>query len=466
MKPTRSKMAVAALVGGVTLACASQASDAPPVHVPVGQPRAADKAFVDWARAHAVPLRTLDGKRDAIDPGALKRVVGKARVVALGEPAHGAHEPLAFRNQIFQSLVEHSGFTAIALESGFSEARRVNDFVMGGPGDAQEIARTGLTWGFGTYSENVELLRWLRQYNDDPVHTSKVKFYGIDVSGGDTNGRLSTARIALEDVLTYLSRVAPESSRRARNGVAPYIEKFTHEGYVALSPNERAKLDAAVDDLISILESDRQNIVAASSAADYAWAHRNALVARQIAQMFRAWPAETPGDAPTPGLYKAVEARDASMADNVQWILDQEGPSGRVLVFAHNAHVMNAPVRGGMWDVYPTPPRAMGQYLRAAFGADMLIVGVSSAANGNGVAVEDQNAGSLDIALMRTRLARFALDLRDARHIPAVSAFLSQPQSMRANYTTALSLTPQEAFDVLVSIDQLTPAGSVRLRAD
>lgn len=28
-------------------------------------------------------------------------LVGSARIVALGEPAHGAHEPLAFRNQLF-----------------------------------------------------------------------------------------------------------------------------------------------------------------------------------------------------------------------------------------------------------------------------------------------------------------------------------------------------------------------------
>lgn len=446
MKPTRSR--IAALVGALTLACASQAND----------------AFVDWSRAHATALRTLDGKQDAIDADVLRRVFGKARVVALGEPAHGAHEPLALRNRLFQNLVEQLGFTAIALESGLSESRRVNDFVMGGPGDAQQIAHAGLTWGFGDYGENVELLRWLRQYNEDAAHTRKVKFYGIDLSGGDSNGQLSAARIALEDALTYLSRVAPESSRRARRAAEPFLARFTHEGYVALSPDERAQLDVAIDDLIAIFEKDRQSFIAASSSADCEWAYRNAIVARQIAQMFRAWPADTPGDAPTPGLYKAVEARDAAMADNVRWVLEREGPAGRVLVFAHNAHVMNAPVRGGIWDVYPKPLTTAGQHLRATMRDDLLIIGTSSAKNGAGLPAATGAATSVDTALAGVGLPEFLLDLREARHSPAAAAWLDQPQSMRANFTTELSLTPQDAFDVLVFVDRLTPVDLSRRR--
>lgn len=431
-----------------------QANDAPPV------PDAATESFVDWARARAISLRAVDGKQDAIDVDTLRRVVGKARVVALGEPAHGAHEPLAFRNRLFQSLVEQLGFTAIALESGFSEARRANDFVMGGPGDAQDIARAALTWGFGAYGENVELLRWIRRYNENPARTSKVKFYGIDLSGGDRNGRFSNARVALQDALTYLFRVAHEASRPARSGAESFIEKFTHEGYVALSASEQAQSAAMIDDLIATFERERRSFVAASSADDYEWAYRNLIVARHIAQMFRVWPPGTPGDAPSPGLYKAVEARDAAMADNVQWVLEREGAAGRVLVFAHNAHVMNAPIRGGIWNAYPKPLTPAGQHLRAALGNDLLVIGTSSATNSAGLPTASGSPDSVGATLARVRLPQFTLDLREARHSPAAAAWLHQPQSMRANFTTELSLSPQDAFDVLLFIHRLTPAGS------
>ena len=65
--------------------------------------------------------RQVEANGDATDLIPLKSLVGAARVVALGEPTHGAHEPLAFRNRLIRFLVEQMGFTAVALETGFTE---------------------------------------------------------------------------------------------------------------------------------------------------------------------------------------------------------------------------------------------------------------------------------------------------------------------------------------------------------
>src|SRR6185437_15855926 len=74
-------------------------------------------AFVAWAGSAAIRLRTVEagGEDDGLAP--LCDSVGRAPVVALGEPGHGAHEPLALRNRLYSYLVEHCGFTAIALET-------------------------------------------------------------------------------------------------------------------------------------------------------------------------------------------------------------------------------------------------------------------------------------------------------------------------------------------------------------
>src|SRR5262245_24079887 len=97
--------------------------------------------FERWAKAHAIQLQTVELKSDLGDMRQLKSLIGAARVVALGEPAHGAHEPLAFRNRLLRYLVEESGFTAIAIESGLPESRPIHDFVAGGPGDARQVVR-------------------------------------------------------------------------------------------------------------------------------------------------------------------------------------------------------------------------------------------------------------------------------------------------------------------------------------
>src|SRR6186713_2519891 len=92
-------------------------------------PASAD-AFIEWARRHALPLHVVDSTDDG-DLAGVADSIANARIVALGEPAHGAHEPLGFRNRLFRYLVTHHGFTAIALETGCTEARRIDDFVLG-----------------------------------------------------------------------------------------------------------------------------------------------------------------------------------------------------------------------------------------------------------------------------------------------------------------------------------------------
>lgn len=106
-----------------------------------------DDAFVAWARANAIALPTCSSMLAGEDYSLIAKSVGRARVVALGEPVHGAQEPLAFRNCLFRYLVLEQGFTAIALETGLNESQLLQDFVAGGPGDAKAVARAGFTWG-------------------------------------------------------------------------------------------------------------------------------------------------------------------------------------------------------------------------------------------------------------------------------------------------------------------------------
>lgn len=75
--------------------------------------------FRIWARTHAHPI-TISAK-----------IIGNARVVAFGEPIHGAHEPLAARNRLIRYLVTQQGFTAVALETALSTSKRLYDYVLG-----------------------------------------------------------------------------------------------------------------------------------------------------------------------------------------------------------------------------------------------------------------------------------------------------------------------------------------------
>jgi erythromycin esterase len=143
-----------------------------------------ENAFAKWATAHALPVTMVDSASADSDLLPLKSVIGNARIVALGEPIHHAHEPLAFRNRLFRFLVEQMGFTAIALEYGFTESGAMDSFIDGGEGDTANVAREPIDERL--HIEDRELIQWMRDYNAaaSSAGRRRIRFYGIDITAG------------------------------------------------------------------------------------------------------------------------------------------------------------------------------------------------------------------------------------------------------------------------------------------
>lgn len=418
--------------------------------VPAAAAAPADDAFLAWARTHVIPLPACRSMASETDLDAMAKIIGDARVVALGEPVHGAHEPLAFRNCLFRYLVEEQGFTAIAIESGLQESRRLHDYVAGAPGDLRVLARGGLTWGFWRFKENIELLEWIRTYNLDPRHKRKIAFYGIDMSGGDADGTWVRARITLDSGIAYLGQAAPAKSERLRKSIASFLEHFSVPGYLGLDDRERGRLRRVIAEALRFFDAHRAALIEASSPADYAWGRQNIVAARQLQALFDVARAPTADGALQPGDYRADAARDAAMAENARWALDQVGADGRILLFAHNGHVMNARTRGGIWSVYSRRPAAMGLHLRRKLGRDLLILGTSSNRGPDGKIIKP---GTVDTALASVGVPHFVIDVRSA-----AQPWLDRTQSISVNYDSENMIRPRQAFDALVYFSRMTPS--------
>ena len=407
-----------------------------------------------WAAAAAVPLRSVEMGGDLDDLRAIASVIGSSRVIAIGESTHGAHEPLAFRNRLFRYLVERHGFTAIALETGLPESRRVADFVAGRgnaapPDAAARVVRTGFTWGFGNFAENVELVQWMRAYNDDPRHPRKLRLYGIDLSLGGPQGSTPTPA-AIEAALRYLASVDAPAASRMRMRFAPLMRHLPGDPSSPISTAERDTLSAAIATLVEHLQAGRAAYVAATSIEAHAWGLQAAVNAQQGDRVHRAESPPPPGGGIAPGAWREMDARDSAMAENVRWALEREGDGGRLLVFAHDMHVKSAPTVGGPWKL-ERPPTAMGQYLRAALGDRLLIIGTV------GGSKPGATIASVDATLARLRTTPFMLDLRRTAP-PAVRAWLASDQGLAVNGDATITLRPASAFDALVYLGALTPA--------
>jgi erythromycin esterase len=417
----------------------------------------AEDPFVKWAAAHATPIATLESSADFSDLQPLTSVVGAARVVALGEPTHGAHEPLAFRNRLIHFLVEKMGFTAVALESGFTESSAVDSFVAGGPGEAQGVIRDGMTSGKGSFDENRELVQWMRDSNAAATaDRHRIRFYGIDLTAG---GRVSGPRRALDFSLAFLSRSAAADADKIGGSLASLPRRDDGE-FGSLSQTALTALDGGIAAIATAMAKNRNSLIAHSSAEEYRWALQNLNVARQLARYFHVMTPRSNQDMHEAG--PVIAARDYAMAENLRWVVDSQGPGGRVVVFAHNNHVMNWKEEGGYWAGMREKPLMMGSHMRRAYGKHLLIIATSSMTAAAGLPSPEPIEDSIDSTLARVGMPRMFLDLRLARQDPAALAWLGRQRSLHANISSHVVITPATAVDAFVFLSELTPALGTR----
>jgi erythromycin esterase len=368
---------------------------------------------------------------------------------------HRGHEPLEFRNEVIRYAVTHLGFTAVALESGFTESAVVDSFVHGGAGNVDSVLSAGLNWNFSTLPENRELVQWLREYNAHAAH--QVRFYGFDLTGGDPANKADLylgAPKAISAALTYMTAVAPRSAADFRSGLAPLIPRFTPLRFKEYTPGERRRLTNLLDSLYRTLVTDSAPDVRASSPVAYERAVRNAWNAQRLNQLLAMSASELADSARPRNIF-----RDSLMAENVRWVAQQHA-DGRVLVWAHNAHIINAPTTvwelGPNGQVVPVGPeyRMAGQYLREWYGTHEVIV-LSTTSKTVGFDGSPSDPDSFDAVLAPIGLSPFVLDLRTSDGLPPVRAQLARPWPFRV-HTMFQRIVPREAADAIVYFDQVT----------
>ena len=412
-----------------------------------------DGPFLKWAATHAIPIATLESDVDFSDLRPLKSALGTARVVALGEPIHGAHEPLAFRNRMFRFLVEQMGFTAIGLEWGFTEAIAVNSFTEDSEDDVESAA---MKHYLGTI-EDLQLIRWMQDYNAaaSSARHRRIRLYGIDLTSG---ARRNAPRLAMEYALTYLSKADPVTAKKIRASVGDSLPRSDDDEFGPVSTAALAGYGTSINAIAKAIQTNRNKLIARSSDEEYRRALHNLDVAHQVA---RCLPLTPPPSADN-SLWGAAHAcRDAAMADNVQWALENEGPNGRLLVFAHNGHVLNHQWPGSRRSPFKEKASMMGVHLRRVYGNDLYIISISSVSTSGTLPKPKPIEDSIDDALARVGLPKMFLDLRKARQDSAPFAWLSQPRPLGANLGHYDVATPSTALDAFVFLRDLSPAGEI-----
>lgn len=411
----------------------------------------------NWARQEAVPfsIDSSESLNTSID-----RVIASldpsVELLGFGEALHGSEDILILRNKLFQRLVEAHGYSAIATESSFPRSHIVNEYVAGrGPAAFEAVKHTGFSHGFGQFDANRELVEWMRRYNADPSHNVKLHFYGFD--SPTEMMYADSPRYLLHIVLDYLASIDNASGKEHRERIDPLIgldsdwenpaAAMDPTRSIGLSPNATA-LRIETEDLISELSERRPEMVAKSNEGRYMEAVRYASAARQLLN-YHALMARASADR----LVRLLGMRDASMADNLAYIVSRERGRGKVLAFAHNSHLQRGKAHMQLG------PHALtwwpaGSQLHEMFGPRYVVIA-------SAVGVSDANGiGQPETGTLEARLtavpgpARFVPTHR-GQGLPASEIASLPTRSGSTKNPTYFALTPQSLtyFDWLAVLD-------------
>ena len=412
-------------------------------------------AVRNWLAQNAIKLSTVEAGHGFVDMQPLKKIVGDARVVSLGEATHGTREFFQLKHRMLEFLVSEAGFNIFAIEATMPESFDINEYVLTGKGDAAKALAGIYFWTWDT-QEVLAMIEWMRSYNADPRHTRKVKFYGFD---------MQTAPRAAKVLLTYLRRVDPAQAELAAQELNRIANPYTATDFTNATKEKKTAAAEALKAAVASLESHKLDFIKRTSAEEWAIAHQHARVLAQNIEML---------SASFTGIGQQT-VRDRSMAENISWILDHEGPDSKMVVWAHNGHVATHNQYGMDW---------MGQHLRRALGRQMVVFGFAFNQGGfqamempfpsetglRSFTVNPASEGSLDAMLASAGLQIAAIDLHSLPNEGPVATWFSEPKKTRsigagyADQFAANFIDNQAApkmYDALLFVEKTTAARPV-----
>ncbi len=121
----------------------------------------------------------------------LKDILKDKKIVAMGEATHGTSEFFKMKHRFFEFLVEEMGYRVFAMECDGGAGQVINDYILSEEGNLEDCLGDIKYEVFRT-EEVKDMIKWMKEYNDDPSHKEKIKFYGMDIQNiVDTLPKLS-----------------------------------------------------------------------------------------------------------------------------------------------------------------------------------------------------------------------------------------------------------------------------------
>jgi erythromycin esterase len=411
--------------------------------------------LIAYVRRHHAPVHGIALDLPPDDLEVLRDIVGRARIVGVGESWHYSHEILSVEHRIIRFLVEQLGFNAVIFEGSLPGSEYVDSYALGGAGTAATILRK-----FGQPMwlnvESVALINWIRSYNAAVPTAKKVRVFGMDPV---------YPAAAITSVLAYFNRVDPDRTiphraliARVEKGMRSIpvgsLVKSAVWGSTAvcdqLSTTEREQYRSSFADLVAALELNRAKYIFSSSITEYEWIHRQAIVVLQAYNV---------NSVRTRSLSEGNEARDFAFAENLFWLMAQLGPDTRAVIAAHNMHVAKEPFRS---TVDGPPVNAQGTHLAKWMPHDYIAIG-TAVGRGRIRGMENEFTGFAQYDADKRALVESSTDMALEElgqeyfltKVPSNLKWTMEPHILRSHLDPQPQYTLARSFDALFYLDHI-----------
>jgi erythromycin esterase len=320
------------LGAGAALLAALACGGSPPSS-PAGQPPptgrvrpalpAVPAEWAAWVQANQFPIRSTSAADTNFDDlQFLKGVLGERRLVQLGESGHGVAEFDSVKVRLIQFLHQQMGFDVIAFESGLWECHRADE--LAGDLSAESLMRQCI-FGVWHTEETLPLFEYIK--------STRVAGRPLTLAGFDTQFSSSSMNARPAELRALLEAVDPAlaESAYALDSELVRLVLLGRDDARAQISGKVAEMTAGYEEIADVIDRQQARLERAFPSRP--------LLPRVMGQAMRMAPSLVRSLAGSTTQYGAI--RDAGMADNVTFLLEQLYPGRKILVWAHNYHVQH-----------------------------------------------------------------------------------------------------------------------------
>lgn len=277
----------------------------------------AKNELTEKLKDNIIPIKTTkaeDGFEDLIP---LKDILMDKKIVGIGEATHGTADFFDMKHRMFEFLVEEMGYRIFIIEAQFGDGQIVNDYILNGNGTLESCSKVLKQFTVTSY-ETLDMIEWMKEFNNGVEEKDKIKFYGFDMQLIDGN---------LKQIIPYLIKVKSKATFDKKN-----FEEFLKPLYTPRD-KEVEKLNKDIANIYNDLIVNKDKYIKETSEKEYELILQNIEIINQWIDLSK-----------EKDFNKMFDLRDNYAAKNIQWILNYENKyyeNEKIMLWAHNGHIEN-----------------------------------------------------------------------------------------------------------------------------